>query len=124
MASIVTPRVLSASVFPYRGGFTLREFSVHESVIVSARGRRRALLLRGKSRTATEITRLRMFVANDWQKSPRRNALTEIALSRQCRDLLTDNSVELIVPSCGVSQEPAGHGGREFSSERGCNSHC
>ncbi|KYM89714.1 hypothetical protein ALC53_02026 [Atta colombica] len=44
MASIVTPRVLSASVFPYHGGFTLREFSVHGSVIVSARGRRRALL--------------------------------------------------------------------------------
>lgn len=47
----------------------------------------------------------------------------EIVLSRQCRDLLTDNSVELIVPSCGVSQEPGGHGGREFS-ERGCNSRC
>lgn len=32
--------------------------------------------LSGKSRTATEITRLRAFVASDWQKSPRRNALT------------------------------------------------
>lgn len=32
--------------------------------------------LSGKSRTATEITRLRVFVASDWQKSPRRNALT------------------------------------------------
>lgn len=48
----------------------------------------------------------------------------EIALSRQCRDLLTDNSVELIVSSCGVSQESAGHEGHEFSSERGCNSRC
>lgn len=38
-------------------------------------------------------------------------------MSRQCRDLLTDNSVELIVPSCGVSQEPAGHGGREYSPQ-------
>jgi len=33
--------------------------------------------LSGKSRTATEITRLRgVFVVSDWQKSPRRNALT------------------------------------------------
>jgi len=37
----------------------------------------------------------------------------EIALSRQCRDLLTDDSAELIVPSCGVTQNPAtSHEGR------------
>lgn len=32
--------------------------------------------LTGKTRTATEITRLRVFVASYWQKFPRRNALT------------------------------------------------
>lgn len=50
----------------------------------------------------------------------------EIALSRQCRDLLTDNSVGLIVPSCRVSQDFAMRVTRPWilSSERGCNSCC
>ncbi|EFN63929.1 hypothetical protein EAG_03025 [Camponotus floridanus] len=94
--------------------------SLRGSVIVSARMRRRAL---GEKRNSDgNYSSSEVFVASGWQKSPRRNALTEIALSRQCRDLLTDNSVELIVPSWGMSQEPAGHGGHGFSLERRCNS--